>query len=548
MRCADGRRPASPHRMAVPPVWNSRRRELLPAMRPSDRGVGVSGPAESIRREIDSLRPVDVGARRLHRVRDHGLRGARVQSGVRGPRDPGDPVRRDREQCPRLQRELDPQRMGDRFVVVVPVDGREYRRLPPDGSAELGCPWILDAIVPSRWLRAIHRGCPTRRGNLERLDVRMALHLRDRAAHRLAACYHLIRERKVAWDSFKAPLEAIGKRLKSRSAWIAIAQVWMAVTCFQIIVYYLVVLAGFNPTSPINITNTNAWVWLFGFANAGVYEELTFRLLLIGVPMALGSLIVRITAVRRGASGHEPGSTVRHTDGARRYVLGGVLRNDSPKEALAVGWALLFASSAIFGLAHAPGWGLWKVVPAMVAGLGFGYLFLRHGIGAAILAHFVNDYAITLSYEGVGGEALMILIELLVLGLAVAGAGFLGWYAIDAWRHLRSLVDRFRPRAPAAPVPATPSDYGSPAPQAALSPGAPGPSMPPPPMWSAPPPHPIAAVAVPNRGRIPRDYTPSYVRPPYGHPPVRFQCPYRAWVEAPDDSAPVPGPPCARTA
>ena len=368
------------------------------------------------------------------------------------------------------------------------------------------------------------------------------------AAIVLAAGYHLIRERKVAWDSFKAPLEAIGKRLKSRSAWIAIAQVWMAVTCFQIIVYYLVVLAGFNPTSPINITNTNAWVWLFGFANAGVYEELTFRLLLIGVPMALGSLIVRITEVRRGASGTEPGSTVRHIAGAWRYVLGGVLRNDSPKEALAVGWALLFASSAIFGLAHAPGWGLWKVVPAMVAGLGFGYLFLRHGIGAAILAHFVNDYAITLSYEGVGGEALMILIELLVLGLAVAGAGFLGWYAIDAWRHLRSLVDRFRPRAPAAPVPATPSDYGSPAAQAAPSPGAPGPSMPPPPMWSAPPPNPIAAVAVPNRGRIPRDYTPSYVPPPYGYPPVRFQCPYCAWVEARYDSGRFTCTRCGRTA
>src|SRR2546426_12193141 len=90
--------------------------------------------------------------------------------------------------------------MGDRFVVVVPVDGREYRRLPPDESAELGCPWILDAIVPSRWLRAIHRGCPTRRGDLERLGVRMALHLRDRAAHRL-----------VAW--FRPPHGRVGHRI-----------------------------------------------------------------------------------------------------------------------------------------------------------------------------------------------------------------------------------------------------------------------------------------------------------------------------------------------
>src|SRR5207245_6766935 len=97
-----------------------------------------------------------------------------------------------------------------------------------------------------------------------------------------------------------------------------------------------------------------------------------------------------------------------------------------------------------------------------------------------------------------GGQALLILINLMVIGLAVAGSGFFAWYAIDAWRHLRSLVDRFRPRAPAAPVPAPPPDYGLPVPQAIASPGAPGTSMPPPQVWSAPPPHPITAVPAPN--------------------------------------------------
>src|SRR5207249_6609828 len=57
---------------------------------------------------------------------------------------------------------------------------------------------------------------------------------------------------------------------------------------------------------------------------------------------------------------------------------------DSSKETIVAAWVFLIASSVIFGLAHAPGWGLWKVIPAMVAGLGFGYLFLRHGIAAAI--------------------------------------------------------------------------------------------------------------------------------------------------------------------
>src|SRR5712691_3401989 len=652
MRCADGRRPSSPDRMAVPPVWHSRHRELLSAVRPSDGGVGVSGSAESLRREIDSLRLMDLGARQLHRVRDHGLRGARVQSGVRGPRDPGDPVRRDREQRPRLQRELDPQRMGNRFVVVVPVDGRESGRLPPDGSAELGRPWILDAIVPSGWLRAVHgvvrldmevsggltsgwlfisvigplTGLPpdpdpnTAIGavhfsgptawtttpkfyadanlgdsgmyylqvafvanatsgpvNVGFDNVRLAwttdagvviyipapspfvvVRSHDRTvfttyygflvgAILLAGGYYLARDRKDGWAAFRAPLEAIGRRLKSRSAWIAVAQVWMAITFFQLAVIYLLILFGYEPTNPINITPQNAWVFLYEFANAGVYEEFAFRLLLIGLPMALGSLIVRIIEVNRGTAGNGPGSAARHIAGAWRYLIGGVVRNDSPKEALAAAWALLFASSAVFGLAHAPSWGFWKVVPATVAGLGFGYLFLRHGIGVAILAHFVNDYAFMLYFEGVGGQALLILINLIVIGLAVAGSGFFAWYAIDAWRHLRSLIDRFRPRAPAAPVPAPPPDYGSAVPQAAASPGAPGPSMPPH-MWSAPPPNPIAAVAVPNRSRIPRDYTPSYVPPPYGYPPVRFQCPYCAWVEARYDSGRFTCTRCGRTA
>src|SRR5438552_18180590 len=103
----------------------------------------------------------------------------------------------------------------------------------------------------------------------------------------------------------------------------------------------------------------------------------------------------------------------------------------------------------------------------MVAGLGFGCLFLRHGVGAGMLAHFVNDYALSLSYEGIGGVGLEAVLTLLFLGLAIAGAGFLAWYAIDAWRHLSTLLARFRPptRAPVQPPPPpsaapSPSSYG----------------------------------------------------------------------------------------
>src|SRR2546428_14178201 len=114
----------------------------------------------------------------------------------------------------------------------------------------------------------------------------------------------------------------------------------------------------------------------------------------------------------------------------------------------------------------------------MVAGLGFGYLFLRHGIAPAILAHFVNDYAAALSYEGFGGEAFLLFLNLVFLGLAIAGAGFFAWYVIVAWRNFRGLIDRFRPPTPAAAVPGPPPPYLSPMPPPAPTP--PDPGQPPP--------------------------------------------------------------------
>src|SRR5207245_3834662 len=121
-------------------------------------------------------------------------------------------------------------------------------------------------------------------------------------------------------------------------------------------------------------------------------------------PRAVGCVVLRIIEVNRGGTGSGPGAAGRHIGGAWRYLIGGAVRRDSPKETLVTAWAFLVASSVIFGLAPAPGWGLWKVIPAMVAGLGFGYLFLRHAIAGGILAHFVTDYAAVLSYEGRRGE------------------------------------------------------------------------------------------------------------------------------------------------
>src|SRR5207302_832624 len=83
--------------------------------------------------------------------------------------------------------------------------------------------------------------------------------------------------------------------------------------------------------------------------------------------------------------------------------------------------------------------------------------------------------------------------------------------------HLSTLLARFRPptRAPVQPPPTrfaapSPSSYGvSPTPSPSPPAGA----------WSPVPPAASPGVALREPGRIPRDYTPSYVPPPYGNPP-----------------------------
>lgn len=369
----------------------------------------------------------------------------------------------------------------------------------------------------------------------------------------IAGAYHAVRERVLIWNAFRAPLHAIGPRLRSRSAWIAVGQAWMAVTFFQVAFILLVTFVGIETSSPIFITSSNVWVFLFELANAGVYEEVAFRLLLIGVPMGIGSFVLRTMEVNRaGGRWNGPGSARRHVGGAWRFLLGGTVRRTSGRETLLAAWALLFISSALFGLAHAPGWGWWKVLPSFVAGLGFGYLFLRHGVGAAILAHFVNDYAFSLYYMNIGGTAVEVLLTLMFLGLTIAGAGFFLWYALEAWTHFRDLLGRFgvvavrvRPAVLVASAGATMPPPPSSPPIAALPPE---PSRADAflPMAAAPP---AGGAMIPrDPAHIPREYVPTYRAPPYGYPPVRFQCPSCGWVEARYDAGRFTCTRCGRTA
>jgi len=121
----------------------------------------------------------------------------------------------------------------------------------------------------------------------------------------------------------------------------------------------------------------------------------------------------------------------RTAHGLWGYLLGGGFRI-GPLEAF-----FLVGSSLMFGLAHAASWDAWKVLPTFIAGLGFGYLFLKVGIHAAILLHFSFDY-LSLGQGLIPGFALMEL--LLILLWIVVGAFYFGHYAVRSVKWLYNTI------------------------------------------------------------------------------------------------------------
>ena len=271
-----------------------------------------------------------------------------------------------------------------------------------------------------------------------------------------------------------------------------------------------------NPPDPSFLQEAPQWYILFSLLNAPVYEELVFRALMIGVPLMFGSLYVRAIGI---AKGRLPAGTTRgaYLAGSLRYLLGGGMSRKSPRAVLLPASLFLLASSIVFGLAHGPGYGDWKIAPVAVAGLAMGYLFLRHGLHVAIMFHFATD-AFIATYEFVGGSSsLGIAMNLGFFLLLFPGAGFFAYYLLYSGRLARDVLRPTSPARPgtpiAAPPPGAPAWGPAPAPYAPVAP------------WGAAP-----RPAPPSP--VPPGYAPTTRPPGYGTSPVEYRCPRCAWVEA----------------
>ncbi len=130
---------------------------------------------------------------------------------------------------------------------------------------------------------------------------------------------------------------------------------------------YILLIEYFGPGMDTPERPPEIWKNIYNLLRASVWEEVMMRMVLIGMPMAIYGAV-------KGK-----GKTLK-------YLLGGF----GTKEKLAI--YLVVLSSIAFGLAHLPGWDIYKIPQTLIPGFAFGYLFIKDGIHSAILLHFFWNF------------------------------------------------------------------------------------------------------------------------------------------------------------
>jgi hypothetical protein len=197
----------------------------------------------------------------------------------------------------------------------------------------------------------------------------------------LAVTFYPEREplKKTLFSSLK------GLRAPSRgndSTLFMVAQMFLAIFFFDIVYIILVYSGGADPAAP-PFEEYEQWENLYGFLNASVWEEIAGRVFLIGIPFIFIRFLV---SIRDGTTDRYLAKKKKTSKKILRYLWGG----HGKFTPVVVG--LITFSSLMFGFAHLSGWDMWKILPTAVSGFGFGYLYVKKGLHAAILLHFMFDY------------------------------------------------------------------------------------------------------------------------------------------------------------
>ncbi len=205
----------------------------------------------------------------------------------------------------------------------------------------------------------------------------------------------------LLYVELKALLSYYDKYRRNRESRISIKESPLTRLAFTfsalLFVYYtyLIILqmAGVSYHTP-GLDQLELWAFMYALTRAAVWEEITVRVVFIGLPMVFYGVL-------------------NDRSDLKRYLFGGFGTKDR-----FVIWPILFSSS-VFALAHVASWDLYKVPPTFIAGLVFGYLFAKDGLYSCILFHFVWNFTSAVGRLSYGFEAMLNLFFLLTIFMGV---------------------------------------------------------------------------------------------------------------------------------
>lgn len=269
--------------------------------------------------------------------------------------------------------------------------------------------------------------------------------------------------------------------LEQQGFWRIMAGLFMLSISISLAVLLSAEAGGADP-EVLDLSQEPVWQSLFLLANASVWEEVMFRILLIGLPLALvhllrpsissedidGTVLNTRTPPMENTSdldqdpqldgmtnepvapltGNEASIDGDPADGHPtdeipwyRYLWGGVGEWDR----LTI--ILVAFSSFYFAYAHVGhGWDWFKVPGTFVAGVLFAYFYVRWSLPAAITFHFLFDYLGAFSLmEEAGLFPGWIMLPLLITGLGllvvlICGLTVMIWLIPTYYRSLKDIL------------------------------------------------------------------------------------------------------------
>ncbi len=215
----------------------------------------------------------------------------------------------------------------------------------------------------------------------------------------------------VVITDFKESLKEGWFSSKSKSTLLKIGQLFAFGIFFNIAYSLMILIFLGQEVLPAGTEIEPAWYFLSMVSSAAVWEEIISRTLLIGVPLFIIALLRR-----------------KEVDQPLRYFIGGGFEIGTLETTFLVFSAIWFATAHTFSS------GPWVFPPLFVGGMILGFLFLRKGIIASILFHFIWNYNIAFNYMAqisgnLGLQVLGVVFTLFValVGLVVAITFLMKW-------------------------------------------------------------------------------------------------------------------------